>query len=339
MSAFPDAVHSAWHMVALSRQVLPGKTLPAVLMDTPLALFRDGSGQVGALVDRCPHRNFPLSLGKVRQGAIECPYHGWRFAADGTCVDVPGCQLAPGDGQRLAASALRVAERHGAVFVALSPHAPAEPWLPPDFGNPALDHFWWQQGTWAGRAFDAIENVMDPFHTGHLHHGFIRRHDRRHDVQLVVQSHGDSLAMTIHQSAPDHGLMSRFLERERTHSVSTYYPPTTVQARWEGERRLTLCVTAIFTPATAGSFTPFARFSTPKGLAPAWLKQAAIRLFLDPVVAQDRRALEQQHGVMQHFGHPRFATGPGDLLGDRLHRLWKGERLPPGSDDPVPARL
>ncbi len=338
MSAFPDAVRNAWHLVALSRDLGPGQVRKVMLCDTPLALFRTADG-VGALVDRCPHRNYPLSEGRLRDGALECPYHGWRFATDGTCVEVPGCALAAGDGQRLSAQALRVVERHGGIFVALSDKAPAEPPLPPDFGNPQLDHFWWQQGTWQGRAFDAVENVMDPFHTGHLHHGFIRRRDKRRKVQLVVASHGDSLAMTIHQDAPDHGIMSRVLERERTRSVSTYYPPCTVQARWEGEKRLTLCVTAIFTPATAGSFTPFARFSTPKGLAPGWLKQAAIRLFLDPVVAQDRRALAKQHAVMEHFGHPRFATGPGDLLGDRLYRLWKGERLEPGEDPPVAAEL
>ena len=122
-------------------------------------------------------------------------------------------------------------------------------------------------------------------------------------------------------------------------SVSRYYPPNTVQARWEGERRLTLCVTAIFTPATPGTFTPFACFSTSKGLAPAWLKEAAIRLFLRPVIAQDRKALAKQHGVMEHFGHPQFVSGPGDILGQRLHQLWKGESLPVGTDPPVRAML
>ncbi|APE27947.1 aromatic ring-hydroxylating oxygenase subunit alpha [Aurantiacibacter gangjinensis] len=338
MSEFPQAVREAWHMVALSSDVRRGQARKITLMDTPIALFRNGEG-LGALVDRCPHRNYPLSEGSVRDGTLECPYHGWRFERDGTCRDVPGCSLDNVDISRLSAKALRVCERHGAIFVTFGDAAPAAPPLPPDFGNPDLDHFWWQQGTWQGRAFDAIENVMDPFHTGHLHHGFIRRRDKRHPVELVVESHGNSIAMTIHQSAPDHGIMSRALERDRTCSVSHYYPPTTVQARWEGETKLTLCVTAIFTPATDGTFTPFARFSTPKGFAPSWLKQGAIRLFLNPVVAQDRRALEKQHRVMQHFGQPRFVSGPGDILEDRLHRLWKGETIASGEDPPVAARL
>ncbi len=336
--SFPDAVQEAWHMVALSRDVKRGSVRKIALCNTPVALFRSEAG-LGALIDRCPHRNYPLSEGRVREGALECPYHGWRFDPDGACQSVPGCLAETAQDTRLRAQSLRVWEGHGAIYATLSDAAPEQPPLPPDFGNPELDHFWWQQGTWRGRAFDAIENVMDPFHTNHLHDGFIRRRDKRLPVDLVVTSHGDGIDMTIKQTQPDMGLMSRFLERDRECSVSRYYTPATVQARWEGKDKLTLCVTAIFTPATDGTFTPFARFSTPKGIAPGWLKQAAIRLFLAPVVAQDRRALERQHEVMTYFGHPRFATGPGDILGDRLHRLWKGERLARGAEPPVKAEL
>lgn len=324
--AFPKAVTDAWHMVALSRDVKRGAVHKVSLCNTPIALFRSEQG-MGALVDRCPHRNYPLSEGRVHQGALECPYHGWRFGVDGACEAVPGCLMETRCDAKLRAEAVRVYEAHGAIFVALSEEAPEQPDLPPDFGNPDLDHFWWQQETWDGRAFDAIENVMDPFHTNHLHHGFIRRRDKRLPVNLIVTHYDDGIAMTIEQTQPDLGLMSRFLEKDRSRSISRYHAPTTVQARWEGATKLTLCVTAIFTPATDGTFTPFARFSTPKGLAPGWLKQAAIRLFLAPVVKQDRDALARQHKVMTHFGHPQFASGPGDILGPRLHQLWQGQNL------------
>jgi phenylpropionate dioxygenase-like ring-hydroxylating dioxygenase large terminal subunit len=336
--SFPQAVRDAWHMVALSRDLKLGDALKVMLCDTPIALFRSELG-LGALVDRCPHRNYPLSEGRVHKGALECPYHGWRFAPDGSCAEVPGCLVATAQDPKLSADALRVYEQYGAIFVTLSAAAPDQPDLPPDFGNPSLDHFWWQQGIWQGRSFDAIENVMDPFHTNHLHHGFIRRRDKRLPVELVVTSHGNGIEMAIEQTQPDLGLMSRFLEPDRERSISRYYPPTIVQARWEGETKLTLCVTAIFTPTSEGSFTPFAHFSTPRGLAPSWLKQAAIRLFLAPVVAQDRRALAHQHDVMTRFGHPQFTTGPGDILGNRLHLLWRGDRLEEGRDAPIEARL
>lgn len=337
MTDLPPSVRDAWHLVALSSQLRRGGRLGITVAGRPVVLFRGDQG-LGALVDRCPHRNYPLSLGRVDGGAIECPYHGWRFDTSGQCIAVPGCQLPAASG-RLAATPVRVAERHGGVFVCLSPDGPAEPPLPPTLGDPDHDHFWWRQGTWTGRAYDAIENVLDPFHTNHLHDGFIRRRDRRLPVQLEVNSFERGIEMVIEQTKPDLGLMSRFLERDRTRSGTRYYPPTVVQARWDGKQGLTLCVTAFFTPATDDSFTPFACFTTRKGLAPGWLKEAAIRLFLAPVVAQDRRALAAQAKVMAEFGRPQFVEGPGDILGNRLHRLWMGDILEPGSDETVEALL
>jgi phenylpropionate dioxygenase-like ring-hydroxylating dioxygenase large terminal subunit len=337
MTELPPSVRDAWHLVALSRQVRQGSRLAVTVCGRSVVLFRGDQG-LGALIDRCPHRNYPLSLGRVDGGAIECPYHGWRFAPSGQCVAVPGCAL-PAAAGKLAATPVRVAERHGGVFVRLSAEGPAEPSLPPTLGEPEHDHFWWRQGTWVGRAYDAIENVLDPFHTNHLHDGFIRRRDRRLPVKLDVNSFERGIEMVIEQTQPDLGLMSRFLERDRARSATRYYPPTVVQARWDGKQGLTLCVTAFFTPATDNSFTPFACFTTRKGLAPGWLKEAAIRLFLEPVVAQDRRALAAQAKVMAEFGRPQFVEGPGDILGNRLHRLWMGDRLEPGRDETVEAQL
>jgi len=338
MTDLPEAVRNAWHLVALSKGIKVGRRLGVTVAGMPVVLFRTADG-LGALVDRCPHRNYPLSLGRVEAGAIECPYHGWRFDTSGQCVAVPGCELTGAGDRKLAATPVRVAERHGGIFVCLSADGPAEPPLPPTLGDPELDHFWWRQGTWDGRAYDAIENVLDPFHTNHLHHGYIRRRDRRLPVTLEVNSFGDGIEMVIEQTQPDLGLMSRFLERDRSRSRTRYYPPTIVQARWDGKTALTLCVTAFFTPATDNTFTPFACFTTRKGLAPAWLKELAIRAFLRPVVRQDRLALGRQAAVMAQFGRPRFTEGPGDILGARLHRLWIGDRLDPGSDAPVKAQL
>ena len=44
---------------------------------------------VVAAPDRCPHREAPLSLGRLLDGDLECAYHGWRFGRGGRCVLVP----------------------------------------------------------------------------------------------------------------------------------------------------------------------------------------------------------------------------------------------------------
>ncbi len=333
-----DPMRTGWQLAALSTDI-DTRPLARSIADTPLVLFRTRGGGVAALVDRCPHRNYPLSLGRVEDGAIVCPYHGWRFAADGACVSVSGCKLDAVGGSRLSAATAEVHEAHGAVFVRLEPGPDPAPLFRAPFGTDDHDHFWWDQGEWRGTAFDAIENVLDPFHTSELHHGFIRRRDRRNPVTLTVENFERGVEMTIDQSRPDLGLMSRMLERDRTRSRTRYDAPTVVQAVWEGRDRLTLCVTAYFTPVTRTSFRTYACFTTARGVLPAWLKRAGLKAFLLPVVRQDRKALAAQADVVARFGTTRYAQGPGDLLGGRIHKIYNGHALVPGVTDRVTAEL
>jgi phenylpropionate dioxygenase-like ring-hydroxylating dioxygenase large terminal subunit len=67
-------------------------TRPQAFMveDVALVLLRLRSdGPAVAYADRCPHRLVPLSAGSVEGGALRCAYHGWEFAADGSCVTLP----------------------------------------------------------------------------------------------------------------------------------------------------------------------------------------------------------------------------------------------------------
>src|SRR5687768_15014005 len=76
--------------IACRSDELSRKPLPRTIQGTPLALFRDYSGRPAALLDRCPHRNVPLSMGRVADGQLECGYHGWRFDGGGQCKSIPG---------------------------------------------------------------------------------------------------------------------------------------------------------------------------------------------------------------------------------------------------------
>ena len=66
-----------WYVVCRARE-LGDAPLRRKLLGIPIVLFRGRQGDVGVLLDRCPHRNVPLSLGRVLDtGNLECPYHGW----------------------------------------------------------------------------------------------------------------------------------------------------------------------------------------------------------------------------------------------------------------------
>lgn len=78
-----------WTPVAVAEHLRSGSLLPVMVAGTPLVLFRGPDGKPAALVDRCPHRGVALSLGKVRDGCVECPFHGWRLDVHGQVTHVP----------------------------------------------------------------------------------------------------------------------------------------------------------------------------------------------------------------------------------------------------------
>ena len=77
--------------MALARELPPGKPFGVFVGDEPIVLFRDQTGTVRALENRCPHRRVPLSLGRVRgEGWLQCGYHGWSFDGEtGRCMAIP----------------------------------------------------------------------------------------------------------------------------------------------------------------------------------------------------------------------------------------------------------
>ena len=78
-----------WYIVALSDRLKPNIVISRTVLGEWLAVFRGEDGKPVALQDRCLHRNSRLSKGKVCQGKLECPYHGWVYDDTGKVVGVP----------------------------------------------------------------------------------------------------------------------------------------------------------------------------------------------------------------------------------------------------------
>lgn len=56
----------------------------------PIAIYKDSStDSVKAISDICIHRGASLSQGKVNNGCVQCPYHGWEYE-NGLVENIPG---------------------------------------------------------------------------------------------------------------------------------------------------------------------------------------------------------------------------------------------------------
>jgi phenylpropionate dioxygenase-like ring-hydroxylating dioxygenase large terminal subunit len=115
-----------WTPVLASSQ-LGSNPVPVTVAGEKLVFFR-AEGAAAALLDRCPHRGVALSLGRVREGCLECPFHGWRFAGDGEARFIPWNPDARGE--LLGAVSLPVAEAGGLIWLYTAPGVTPPP-LPP----------------------------------------------------------------------------------------------------------------------------------------------------------------------------------------------------------------
>ena len=76
----------------------------------------------------CPHRLTSLAFGRVEEQGIRCCYHGWLYAPDGKCLEIPAERPESDFKDRIRANAYDVAELGGFVFVYIGPKpAPALP--------------------------------------------------------------------------------------------------------------------------------------------------------------------------------------------------------------------
>jgi phenylpropionate dioxygenase-like ring-hydroxylating dioxygenase large terminal subunit len=66
-----------------------GKPLRIRLLCEDLVLFRTGKGKIGLVGAYCQHRLAPLFFGRIEDDGIRCPYHGWKYATDGQCMEMP----------------------------------------------------------------------------------------------------------------------------------------------------------------------------------------------------------------------------------------------------------
>ena len=154
------ASSTGWYPVARAAEV-GTKPLPVGADGREFVVVRlQPGGEVSAFPARCPHRLVPLATASVVEGRLQCAAHGWRFDAEGRCVDIPslGSTGTPPPRADLA-TPWAVEERHGWVWLATertattSPPRTAPPPEPvpgpsappgPVFGNldPSLEHAW-----------------------------------------------------------------------------------------------------------------------------------------------------------------------------------------------------
>jgi len=317
-----DQAPRHWYAVCRSDEVRRAP-VACVLLGEPLVLFRDLENRIGAVLDRCPHRNAPLSQGRVEGGRLVCPYHGWEFDRAGQCQAVPGlCD----DGQRRYGSvhSYPSAEQDGLVWVysdEIALGSPPQIDLLQKPGYVSLMHDF----TVEADLVDAVENFLDATHTHFVHAGLVRTQGKRRPVRAIVR-HGTDCVEAEYLEESQSGLIARLFGVGITRSIGRFALPSTAQLEyWAGER-LKLLITLYFTPQSPSAQRVFAVAAANPSPFPFWLVRLPFAWMLKRVVRQDQRILALQSANLRRFGGPRYASTELDILRPHILRLLDKSR-------------
>ncbi len=89
-------VKNCWYVVGLSHEFKPNSLSGHKIAGQSILIWRTQQGKAVAFDNRCCHKRFPLSEGRLMEdGTLECAYHGLRYNEDGKCVLIPSQAESP----------------------------------------------------------------------------------------------------------------------------------------------------------------------------------------------------------------------------------------------------
>jgi phenylpropionate dioxygenase-like ring-hydroxylating dioxygenase large terminal subunit len=171
-----------WYVAAESTALEGDKPLGVKMLGADFVLFRDGDGAIRCLSAVCCHRGASLAHGKIVDGQVACPYHGWRFNGEGACTLIPALGADAQIPNRARVDSYPVREKFGWIWVFLGDADEREcPPFPEDDIYPEYTRDGWRAlhinfevpVNWERTE----ENSIDGAHPSFVHKAFGARND------------------------------------------------------------------------------------------------------------------------------------------------------------------
>lgn len=168
-------IRNQWYAVLESRE-LEREPLGALRLGERLVFWRAPDGKPVCFYDRCAHRGAALALGKLKDGHIQCPFHGLEYDPTGRCVKIPANGKNAPVPPQFKMPAYPCHEAYGIIWIWWGEDPPAG-LPPPAFFDDLKGMGSWKTvvDPWDNHYTRVLENQLDVVHLPFVHHNTIGR--------------------------------------------------------------------------------------------------------------------------------------------------------------------
>ena len=216
-----------WYVAALSHS-LRQRPLGTTVLGLGLVLYRRRDGRVVAMLDQCLHRGTALSGGAVQNDCLVCPYHGWRYGAEGQVLEIPS-SADGGTSETYRQRVFSALERDGLIWVYMGEEQPSKPPFEMPFRNDSAWDSYFMVTDFDGDVSALAQNFMDVPHTVFVHDKVFRSRVSRM-VETTVLMTPASVEVTYHSADDTIGLLPWLTNPRRlplTHTDKFFAPNVT----------------------------------------------------------------------------------------------------------------
>ena len=309
-----------WYILALENEVPKDKPIKRFLYDTPYVLFRNEKDHLVALVDKCLHRGAQLSLGTVEDGAVRCPYHGWKYNDNGKLIDVPS------DGPSVEAQENTekknwcvgkppLVVQDGCVWIWTGDPklvTTAPPWRFPELGSKSVAQYF-MITDFDNEVTHLAQNFMDVPHTVFVHSKWFRNRALL-KVPVDIEAGNGRVKVTYKQTQDNIGFTSRVLNPGGEPMIHTdeFIFPNLTRVDYKFGKKFFI-INSQCSPISRYKTRVYTWIAYDVGIFTHLLKPF-MRFYTREVIEQDVRIMKNQGDNFLQFGEGEFKSTQADEL-------------------------
>ena len=195
-------IYNQWYVILESIELKRNKPLKITRLNENLSLWRDEKGHVCCIIDKCCHRGASLGCGKIINGKLECPFHGFLYDESGKVELIPAIGKNGTVPETMKVKAYKTFEAYGLIWIwwGDDDKITQEPFFFKELESFSYSSF---KDYWNVHYTRAIENQLDVVHLPFVHKTTIGRGNKTLVNGPVVEREGELITFYVNNVIDD----------------------------------------------------------------------------------------------------------------------------------------